>query len=82
MSPEPEPNFSFVWRNDLRIRCEYHGQWVDFGFDLGGREKDLPLERNPAEMSDGVSDEFVARAREALVIYLRGIGYRVIDLSY
>lgn len=81
MPLEEETEFSIEWSKDFYIRCSYENNWVDFGFDLGGGEKDFLLEKNPCHASGKVSDVFVREARSVLVKNLQKSGYRVIDIS-
>jgi len=78
MNSNLEDQFSFDWHKDFYTRCTQGANWVDFSFDLGGGEKDLPLERLPTRISERASPEFVAAVRTALTIHLQKLGYRVI----
>ncbi len=82
MNPQPDPHFSFEWSKDFYIRCQSGASWVDFGFDLGGKGQEFPLEKNPLKMSDSISEAFIKDARQELITHLEGIGYTVIDLPY
>lgn len=69
------------WMKNMCLRCASGDQWVDFGFDLGGGEKDLPLERTPSSSSPNVTPEIAKEYRAALVEYLKGQGYSVVDVG-
>ena len=57
-------------------------KWVEFGFDLGGSEKDIGLEKNPVECAPDATEEFVANARRELISHLQGLQYSVVERDY
>jgi hypothetical protein len=69
------------WLKSMTLRCTCGDTWVDFGFELGGGEKELPLERSPAGGSPDVTPELAGEFREALVEHLETTGYSVVDIG-
>ena len=74
-----KPDLQIQWMKNMCIRCTCGDTWAEFGFDLGGGEKEIPLERKAANSSPDMTPRIAEEFRTAIVEFLKDRGYTVIN---
>ncbi len=77
-----QSDYEFEWSKDFTIRCKLGARYVEFAFDLDGGERGIGIEKQPVERSLGVEDDFVRQSKSALLDYLKGLNYEVVERDY